>query len=182
MNANGDLIGFNMYAYCNNNPVMYVDFTGEWSTEAFIEGSSIAFAAVVTVTALAWLAVTFVAAPVGIAVAAVAVTAIAGTFLTVKESFLLEKGEYMGNEGTYIFYASVDAGADVLIGGIAKSATGTVKRVAKFIIGVSTGRDIISGIQSFLEDRDRFIFDATKDNINGQITKKIVKFFEVLYS
>ena len=33
INANGDLIGFNMYAYCSNNPVMYVDPSGrcfEW--------------------------------------------------------------------------------------------------------------------------------------------------------
>lgn len=29
VNANGDLIGFNMYTYCSNNPVMYADPTGE---------------------------------------------------------------------------------------------------------------------------------------------------------
>ena len=29
VNANGDLIGFNMYAYCSNNPVVYLDYTGE---------------------------------------------------------------------------------------------------------------------------------------------------------
>ena len=28
INANGDLVGFNMYAYCSNNPIRYVDFRG----------------------------------------------------------------------------------------------------------------------------------------------------------
>ena len=30
VNGNKDLIGFNMYAYCSNNPVMYVDYTGNY--------------------------------------------------------------------------------------------------------------------------------------------------------
>ena len=30
VNANGDILGFNMYAYCGNNPVMYVDYSGEF--------------------------------------------------------------------------------------------------------------------------------------------------------
>ena len=29
VNANGDLIGFNMYAYCRNNPVVHTESTGE---------------------------------------------------------------------------------------------------------------------------------------------------------
>ncbi len=28
VNANGDLVGFNMFAYCSNNPVMYADYLG----------------------------------------------------------------------------------------------------------------------------------------------------------
>ena len=28
VNANGDLLGYNMYAYCSNNPVIYVDSSG----------------------------------------------------------------------------------------------------------------------------------------------------------
>ena len=31
VNANGDLIGFNMYAYCGNNPVNGYDPTGKWT-------------------------------------------------------------------------------------------------------------------------------------------------------
>jgi RHS repeat-associated protein len=40
VNANGDLIGFNMYAYCSNNPVMYVDPYGtcpQWLEELYNE-------------------------------------------------------------------------------------------------------------------------------------------------
>ena len=38
INANGDLIGYNMYAYCSNNPVMNVDPSGEvvWEVIASI--------------------------------------------------------------------------------------------------------------------------------------------------
>ena len=36
VNANGDILGFNMYAYCGNNPVMYSDPTGNCRTIKFL--------------------------------------------------------------------------------------------------------------------------------------------------
>lgn len=36
INSNGDLTGYNMYAYCSNNPVMYIDPTGEALIGLFI--------------------------------------------------------------------------------------------------------------------------------------------------
>ena len=44
VNANGDLIGFNMYAYCSNNPVMGYDPTGEFALTTLLVGAAIGFA------------------------------------------------------------------------------------------------------------------------------------------
>ena len=51
VNANGDILGFNMYAYCGNNPVMYVDYTGEaWYHWAIGAAVVIGFAALTIAT------------------------------------------------------------------------------------------------------------------------------------
>ena len=41
INANGDLLGFNMFAYCGNNPVMGYDPTGKIVISAIIIGAAI---------------------------------------------------------------------------------------------------------------------------------------------
>ena len=52
VNANGDILGFNMYAYCGNNPVMGYDPTGEvnWKNVAI---GIVTVAAIAGLTALA---------------------------------------------------------------------------------------------------------------------------------
>ena len=46
VNANGDLIGFNMYAYCSNNPVMGYDPSGYVSWWGVLAGTLIAVAGI----------------------------------------------------------------------------------------------------------------------------------------
>ena len=48
INANGDILGFNMYAYCGNNPVMSVDYSGESITLA-IAGVAISAKTIIAV-------------------------------------------------------------------------------------------------------------------------------------
>ena len=37
INGNGDLIGYNLFAYCSNNPVMYTDYTGKGLIGLFLQ-------------------------------------------------------------------------------------------------------------------------------------------------
>ena len=49
INGNGDLIGYNLFAYCSNNPVMYVDPTGEAWWHWAIGAAIVAACAIATI-------------------------------------------------------------------------------------------------------------------------------------
>ena len=69
LGASSDFTGYNLYAYCGNNPVMGVDHEGTWSWKTFAKGASIAL---VGITAIATVLTAGCAAPA--LAAAVAVT------------------------------------------------------------------------------------------------------------
>ena len=58
INANGDLQGFNMFAYCSNNPVMFVDPNGTIVIFGIaIGGSALAYGAIAFATSVLGLAI-----------------------------------------------------------------------------------------------------------------------------
>jgi len=71
----GDLLGYNMFAYCFNNPINKEDTTGNWPKWVKKAVAAVAVVAVVAVVA----AVTVATAGTGTAIAAVAVGAAKGT-------------------------------------------------------------------------------------------------------
>ena len=70
----GDISGYNLYAYCFNNPVMYSDHTGCWPS--WVEKVAIAVAIVAVVATVA--AITVSTAGAGTAAAVIAVSAAKG--------------------------------------------------------------------------------------------------------
>ena len=75
INANGDMLGFNMFAYCSNNPVMNVDPTGEWSWSKFFSGAKLLATGLTAIATAATILTCGAAAPLMVAVAAVTLTA-----------------------------------------------------------------------------------------------------------
>ena len=72
VNANGDILGYNMFAYCSNNPVMGYDPEGTFNVDKFFNGGMLLAIGVLTVAAAISVASCGTATPLVIAIAAVA--------------------------------------------------------------------------------------------------------------
>ena len=109
--------GLNLYAYCNNNPVMNVDPDGHWSWSAFWKGVGMV---AVGVAAVVVSVATFGAATPAAIAAVAAVTATAGTLTAVNGAAtiveaatdynIVRDGVFQGNEAAYNTYEGVTEG------------------------------------------------------------------------
>ena len=70
------LLGYNMYAYCDNNPVMGYDPTGEWNWGTFLSGANLIMVGAMAMATAATILSCGAAAPLMVVVAAA--TAVAG--------------------------------------------------------------------------------------------------------
>ena len=146
INANGDLIGYNMYAYCSNNPVMYVDPTGEWSWKAFGESLLIG-AAVVAVTTVA-ISLVF-AAPA--ALIGTIVLGALGAVIMSSGAIAAEKQEYEHINT----HDAINIATDAFLGTV-QSAIGALNPVSKILRAVQkvTTGVIIPTISAFTNVTD----------------------------
>ncbi len=151
VNANGDLLGFNLFAYCGNNPVMGYDPTGEWSWSKFFNGAKLLSVGITAIAAAATILTCGAAAPVMVAVAAVTLTA--GTLTAVNgvaevveagtDYNFVRDGAFGGNAEAYNTYSkameTVSEVGTIICGSYYAAKGGNVCFVAGTMIVASVG-------------------------------------------
>lgn len=160
INANGDILGFNMFAYCGNNPVMGYDPTGEWNWGKFFSGANLLAVGIAAVAVAATVLTCGAAAPAMVAVAAVTLTAgVATTVNGVAEIVeagtdynFVRDGVMGGNEEAYNTYKNItQATAEigtVICGTYIAANGGSVCFVAGTMILAEAGHIAIEDIES----------------------------------
>ena len=154
LNGNGDIIGYNLYAYCSNNPIMGYDPFGEWNWGSFI--SAVVVVAVATATVA--LAVATMGTALGVAApvvtAAVKMSIVGGVLAGVTEvaNQIAEEGEVKDIDAVYseTMTGGAEAAVDSITGGASKfvnlMATGLTS------VAMSSAYDFSNGSSdSFLE-------------------------------
>lgn len=193
MNADGyistgtGLLGYNMYSYCINNPIIYVDYSGTWSTHALLVGLSIT---VLTVTVVSVAALVLVTAPVSTPILTatagwmwVGGTALAGVSASVSLAYNLDEDDKIEDEQlSDLFMETVEGGIDAAL---SVTPAGKLKKVVETVLTVKNDvlpalndvYEYVTGKISWDEYEKRAIKQATEktmDLLKGNI-KKIVK-------
>ena len=159
-NTDRGLNGFNMFAYCNNNPVMGYDPSGEWSLGTFVGGASLLATGIAAIAIGVSVITCGAAAPLMIAVAAV--TSSAGTLTAVNgaaeiaESItgynVVRDGGFAGNGEAYDFYRSstkaVAQVGSIICGAYMAANGGSICFVAGTLVLTSVGEIPIEEIEA----------------------------------
>ena len=139
INAGNELLGYNMFAYCGNNPVMGYDPTGEWDWSKFASGlTMVAAAAVCVLSVAASVASCGTLTPVMAVVAAVTVTA-AVAYATEGVAEMVEAGT------DYNFVRDGMMGGDEEAYQASKVILSTTMQIGTMIVGA--GACFIAGTQ-----------------------------------
>ena len=160
VNANGDLLGYNMFAYCNNNPVMGYDPLGEWNWGTFFGGVDLLTVGITAIAVSATILTCGAAAPAMVAVAAVTMTA--GVLTTVNGASevveaatgynVVEEVVFQGNEEAYETYRNgtklVAEVGTAICGTYYSAKGGNVCSVAGTMIASATGQVPIEEIKA----------------------------------
>ena len=169
--------GLNLFAYCNNNPVMNVDPTGCWSWSAFWKGiatlvvaASAIAVSVATIGAATPLAVTAIAAVTATAGALTAVNGVATVVEAATDYNFVEEAVFQGNEAAYETYAAVtesvaSVGAAVLgvynATGYAKAARAGRQFLGKGYAKARSNRWVSGdGLRQMIADTSHHVLDG----------------------
>lgn len=144
-NIGGDIRGYNLFAYCMNNPVNMSDTTGNWPKWANKLVAAVAIVAVVTVVA----AVTVAAAGTGSAVACVVVGAAKGAAIGLAVG--AATGAASGAISHRISTGSWDGAGEAVLNGMADGAlsgaiTGTITGAINSNVCFIAGTSVLSSV------------------------------------
>ncbi len=151
----GDLRGYNLYAYCFNNPVMYSDHTGNWPS--WLTKLVVAVAVVVTVAAVA--AITVATAGAGTVAATIAVGAAKGAAIGMATGAAI--GATTGYLSTGTLEGTLNGMAD---GALSGAITGTISGA------VSSGVKIVHAAKSWGSTSGR----TSLQNMNSHFQKHVI--------
>ena len=133
--------GLNIYAYCNNNPVMYADFTGTWSTSLFFKGlcliATAVLAVIVSVATFGAGTPLAIACVAGVTLAAGIVTGVNG-ISTISEAVTWNESEQKGfNPVRDWFFGGDQEAFDIF-----SEATAITAQIGTIVLGIyqSTGQ------------------------------------------